>query len=93
MENFNVLLRKNGVRMETTDGSWAMEFGEMTPQAGLMKYLIAEDKQDEVENVCVLMYTTGLIMINPKMLTEHTKLIGKLINEQELKEEEEDGNK
>ena len=92
MENFNVSLRKNGVRMETTDGSWAMEFGEMTPQAGLMKYLIAQDKQDAVEDLCVLMYTTGLIMINPKMLTEYNKLLEKVINEQELKEEE-DGNK
>lgn len=92
MENFNVSLRKKGVRMETTDGSWAMEFGEMTPQSGLIKYLIAEDKQDAVEDVCVLMYTTGLIMINPKMLTEYNKLLEKVINEQELKEEE-DGNK
>ena len=92
MENFNVSLRKNGVRMEATDGSWAVEFGEMTPQAGLMKYLIAQDKQDEVEDMCVLMYTTGLIMTNAQMLTEYGKLLDKVINQQELKEED-DGNK
>lgn len=92
MENFNVSLRKKGVRMETTDGSWAVEFGEMTPQAGLIKYLVSVDDQQAIEDLCILMYSTGLIMTNPEMLTEYVMLMDKFINEQELKEEE-DGNK
>lgn len=90
MENFNVSLKKKGVRMETTDGAWAVEYGEMTPQAGLIKYLVSVDDQQAIENLCIMMYSTGLIMTNPSMLTEYTMLMDKFINEQELKEEEDE---
>lgn len=83
MENFNVVVKRSGLRIETVDGSWATEFGENTLPCQIIKYLVAENDQDSLDGVLTLMFSTTMIVCNPEFMQMYSDILEKFINRQE----------
>ena len=83
MENFNVVVKRSGLRIETIDGSWATEFGENTLPCQIIKYLVAENDQEAIDSVLTLMFSTTMIACNTEFMQMYSDILEKFTKEQE----------
>lgn len=77
MENFNVVVKRSGLRIETVDGSWATEFGENSLPCQIIKYLVAENDQEAIDSILILMFSTTMLVSNPEFMQMYSDILEK----------------
>ena len=77
MENFNVVVKRSGLRVETVDGSWATEFGENSLPCQIIKYLVAENDQEAIDSILILMFSTTMLVSNPEFMQMYSDILEK----------------
>ena len=87
MENFNVVVKRNGLRIETVDGSWATEFGENSVPCQFIKYLVAENDQESIDGILTLMFSTTMLVSNPEFMQMYSDILEKFTYVEEGGEE------